>query len=253
MVAGNNAPLIGLATGSVSIDARAWELVVYVAMCLAIALFEECAVRGVVFPLFLLGAKRSKWGVLWAILLSSAVFGLLHLVNLLGGASLGAVILQVGYTFLIGAMCGLVLMVTRSIWWCVGIHFVYDIGGLMSGNILSAGSVLWDTPTVVLTAVLSVLVVGYGLFVFWKSDSVAAAGELLGEPFAPPAGEEPSAGNQPAGEKPLMGKESSEESPSAGEASPVEKEPSAGSQSAGDDPSVGEEPSAEKKPPVDSR
>ena len=184
LVAINNAPIYALSTGAASVDAAGWELAIYLAECLFIGAFEECAVRGVVLPLFLVGSPRNKKGILFAILLSSAVFGLLHLVNLFSGAGIGPVILQVGYTFLIGAMCGLVLIRTRSIWWCVLIHFVYDIGGLMSGQILAAGSALWDVPTVIVTALLGVFAGIYGIVSYWRSDPVPAVDAMVGPPEA---------------------------------------------------------------------
>jgi hypothetical protein len=63
--------------------------------------------------------------------------------------------LQVGYSFLIGGMCAIVLLKTGSIWYCVLLHTVYDIGGTI---LYVGGGVRWDAVTVTITAVLGVAV-----------------------------------------------------------------------------------------------
>ena len=87
--------------------------------------------------------------------MSCAVFGLVHLVNIAIGASPGATLLQVGYSFLIGGMCAIVLLKTGSIWYCVLLHTVYDIGGTI---LYVGGGKRWDIVTVIITAVIGVAV-----------------------------------------------------------------------------------------------
>ena len=57
------------------------------------------------------------------------LLGLLHLFNLFAGASVGATFLQVGYSFLIGAMLSAVLIKTDNLWLCVLLHAGFDFGG----------------------------------------------------------------------------------------------------------------------------
>ena len=103
-----------------------------------------------------------------ALILSSAVFAVVHLVNLFMGAGLGATVLQIGYSFLIGGMCSVVLMKTGSIWHCVLLHAVYNFCGGVVPTL--GGGDWWDTPTVILTVVLSVLVTAYVVVMLFRMD-----------------------------------------------------------------------------------
>ena len=103
-----------------------------------------------------------------AIVLSGAVFSIVHLTNLFSGGSPGGVILQIGYSFLIGSMCAVVLLRTANIWACVLIHTVYDFGGLFVPNV--AQGKIWDGATVTITAVLGVLVFLWTVGLFLKTE-----------------------------------------------------------------------------------
>lgn len=154
-VAVNNAPIIGLATGNAYITDPAGGVLIMLAYCLAIGTFEEFAFRGLFFMMILEDRRKSTKQIFWTTAISSAVFGLVHLVNLAVGAGPGATLLQVGYSFLIGGMCAIVLLKTGSIWYCVLLHTVYDIGGTI---LYVGGGVRWDAVTVAITAVLGVAV-----------------------------------------------------------------------------------------------
>ncbi len=154
-VAINNFPLIGLATGNAYVTDPIGGVLIVVAYCLAIGMFEEFAFRGLFYLMILDGRRSSTKQIFWTTAISSAVFGLVHLVNLAIGASPGATLLQVGYSFLIGGMCAIVLLKTANIWYCVLLHFVYDLGGTI---LYLGGGVRWDTVTVIITAVLGVAV-----------------------------------------------------------------------------------------------
>jgi hypothetical protein len=78
------------------------------------------------------------------------------------GGGIGGVLLQVGYSFLIGGMCAIVLLYTRCIWLCVALHAIYDFGGFMIPT-LGTG-VIWDPITVVITTILGVFALVFMLF-----------------------------------------------------------------------------------------
>ncbi len=182
LIAVNNFPIIGLISGSVYVDSGLPKALLLVLACIGIGFFEETAFRGVIFPLLLSrllpavrkraeGRKPSRVSpetvaVFLAILLTSAVFGLVHALNLFIGGSPSAVIMQIGYSFLIGGMCAIVLLKTRCIWIPVFIHALYDLGGMLVEYL--GGGTLWDTPTVVLTVIVSVAVVAYFLVLLFR-------------------------------------------------------------------------------------
>ena len=89
-------------------------------------------------------------------LISSALFGLIHLANLLEGAGVVETLMQVGYSFLIGGMCSIVLLKTRNILPCILLHTIFDFCGSLIPT-LGSGEI-WNPPTILFTAVLAVAV-----------------------------------------------------------------------------------------------
>ena len=169
LVVVNNMPILSMLWGDAYLVHKApVYLFWFAAECLAIGLFEELAFRGVILLMFAEKRHTTRKGLFWSLILTSAVFGAVHLANILMGAGIGAVILQIGYSFLIGAMCAVVLLKTRNIWLCVLLHAVYDFCGTLVPT-LGAGT-WWDTPTVVFTAVLAVVTAAYLVWQFFRLD-----------------------------------------------------------------------------------
>ena len=166
LVVVNNLPILSLAWGDAYLVHTAPVYLVWFSLeCLAIGLFEELAFRGVIFLMLAEKRHTTRKGLLWSLILTSAVFGAVHLVNVLTGAGIGGVILQIGYSFLIGAMCSVVLLRTRNIWLCVLLHAIYDFCGHLLPTL--GGGTWWDTPTVIFTAVLAVATTAYLVWQFF--------------------------------------------------------------------------------------
>lgn len=158
-VAINNFPVIGTLKGNVDIYADGGHIAVYVFYCFSIGLYEEITFRGIIFPLCYVLLKDKKHRVFFSVALSSELFGLSHILNLIGGQSVGATVLQIGYSFLIGAMCGISLIATGNIYSAIALHFIYDVGGLiLDPSVKVAIGNQWDYLTVIITAVLGVVV-----------------------------------------------------------------------------------------------
>lgn len=179
LVAINNAPIVSLITGEVKVTASTVNIFLYVFYCISIGFAEEFAFRGLIFPLCLKITENKKFGAFWAIAINSAVFSLSHLVNLFNGYSIGAVALQVGYTFLIGAMCAIIFALTKNIFSAVIIHVVYDVGGLMCGTIAVGNQ--WNNLTIIITAILGVLVCAYMVYKTFKLDGKQLKGQYFTE------------------------------------------------------------------------
>ncbi len=174
-VAINNFPFSQVIRGGAVIDSPWWMIALLALECFAIGFFEETAFRGVVFLGILKKRPTSKKWTFCSILLSSAVFGLIHIINLYHSSPL-AVIMQIGYSFLIGAMCSVVLMRTANIWLCVILHGLFNFCGAVVPT--CGHGELWDTFTVVLTASIAVLVTVYMIFIFFSADSRILDGVL---------------------------------------------------------------------------
>ena len=159
VIAVNNFPFLAYIRGDAYISEGILEIILFAVMCLGVGLFEELAFRGCVFTLILRNKRSSRADVFWSIVLSSAVFGVIHLTNLFAGASFGSVFLQIGYSFLIGAMCSVVLIKTGNVFCCAIIHAVYNFAGTVIPT-LGGGDML-NVPTVIITAIIALAVATY--------------------------------------------------------------------------------------------
>ena len=149
-----NFPFTALLGGKAVI--QRWDLLwLFIIKCAAIALIEEIFFRALLVPLFMTRFEKNRHRVLICVICTSALFALMHLVNLFFGAGIGATAMQVGYTFLIGCMLAVMLIRTKNIWLCVGVHFLFDIGGTIVTDIGSGP--FQDTVFWILTAVAGVL------------------------------------------------------------------------------------------------
>ncbi|MBQ8141397.1 MAG: CPBP family intramembrane metalloprotease [Clostridia bacterium] len=176
LIAINNFPIISYFSGNAYISGSKPEILFYFLQCLCVGLFEELAFRGCIFMMVLQRRRRSTKDLFWAIVISSAIFGAIHLVNIFAGASPISVILQIGYSFLIGGMCSVILMKTGCIWHCALIHAVYNFCGGVVPEL--GGGVIWDTPTVILTVVVSLAVAAYVIFSLLRID-VKKVGDIF--------------------------------------------------------------------------
>ena len=114
-------------------------------------------------------------GTVLIVLLSSALFGLTHLLNLFSGAAVGATALQVGYSFLIGCMLAVVYLHTGSLCGCIFLHAVYNFGGMLVPTLgQGAFADIWNLPTVLITAVLAVFAIVFYLRLLLREDALRA-------------------------------------------------------------------------------
>ena len=86
-VAINNFPIIPYFSGKAHIDAALSAVLFYALQCLFVGFFEEMAFRGCIFMLVLGRHRKSSFDIFLSIVISSAIFGAIHLVNILAGAS----------------------------------------------------------------------------------------------------------------------------------------------------------------------
>ena len=162
----NNLPIYPLLTGLARVTASGGMIWLLALECFCIGLFEEACFRGVILLGFLEKRRATKKGQLFAILLSSAVFGAIHLVNLFFGASPVAVLMQIGYSFLIGAMCSVVLLKTANLWLCVLLHATFDFCGALVPT-LGEGRI-WEPFTITLTVLIALATTLFYTVAFFK-------------------------------------------------------------------------------------
>lgn len=151
LVAIANFPFGALLGGEATVQ-RTDLLWVFFASCLLVGITEELFFRGIVLDFVTEKMPSKPFG---QVIVSSTVFALWHLTNLLFGADIGSTLLQVGYSFLVGAMLATTMLVTRNIFLCIAIHALFDVGGslvLILGN-----GVAWTTSFWIATVVCGVV------------------------------------------------------------------------------------------------
>lgn len=123
-----NFPFTALIGGPAKI-LRTDLIALFILECLSIGFMEELLFRGLLQDTVnqLLENKPNR--EIFTVLITSAIFGLSHLLNLFAGADIGATFLQVGYSFLIGAMLSAIIIKTNNIWLCVILHAMFNAGG----------------------------------------------------------------------------------------------------------------------------
>lgn len=163
----NNLPIIGLISGNAYVTRGAEYIAVFALYSFSIGLFEEFAFRGVLFPAILERRRGSRREIFLSTVVCSALFGAVHLINLFAGAGPGGVILQTGYSFLIGGMCSVVLLRTGCVWICVALHSVFDFAGYLVPKL--GDGIIWDAATVTITALLGVCVLAFMLYVMSRT------------------------------------------------------------------------------------
>lgn len=161
----NNFPIFAYFDGRTDLVEPVYTVYLFALECLSIGFFEEIIFRGLILTLFLKKLPKTKQGVFQAVVLSSLVFGAVHLLNLFTGASFGNTILQIGYSFLVGMMWAVMYLKTKNIWIVMALHASYNFFGqviFQLGNVTNR----YDVYTIVITLLLSVLVTVYSLLIF---------------------------------------------------------------------------------------
>ena len=176
VIAINNFPFVSYFSGDCRVEAAPISILYFALICLGVGFFEEMAFRGCAFMFILKSRTQSRAKIFLAVFLSSVVFGLVHFVNIFFGASPISVLLQIGYSALIGALCSMVLLLTGNIWFCVILHALYNFcGGIIEGY---GSGIQWTYEEIIFTAVIAVIVTVYFFILFFKMP-LALANELF--------------------------------------------------------------------------
>ncbi|UQZ34510.1 CPBP family intramembrane metalloprotease [Paenibacillus sp. PK3_47] len=96
------------------------EVMYYLAFTLLVGFVEETLYRGLIFKTLL--AK----GVTTAVITSSILFSVTHMLNAIGGQSVPQTVLQVVYALLIGAVLVLLMLKNNNILPLIFFHFIHN-------------------------------------------------------------------------------------------------------------------------------
>jgi membrane protease YdiL (CAAX protease family) len=132
---------------------------------LAVGLFEETLFRGVVLHVLLSGWGNSRWGVVGSLILSSLLFGVLHMLNLLAGKAVREALEQ-GLSAMVSGLCyGALVLWAGSIWPAVALHDA--VNAAVNVQVASIANYGEPAGANVRMALLALPVLGYVLVLLW--------------------------------------------------------------------------------------
>ncbi len=127
----------GLTNGFREISALHW--IGLLGLALLVGFVEETVYRGLILNLML------KKGIHIAVLTSSVLFSLTHLLNLVGGQDLAATLLQLAYAFLVGVSLALLYIRHKTLLPLIAFHFLHNFTQFL---VKEQASVLFDSLVV---------------------------------------------------------------------------------------------------------
>jgi membrane protease YdiL (CAAX protease family) len=127
----------GLTNGFREISALHW--IGLLGLALLVGFVEETVYRGLILNLML------QKGVRVAVLTSSLLFSLTHLLNLVGGQDLAATLLQLAYAFLVGLSLALLYIRHKTLLPLIAFHFLHNFTQFL---VKEQASVLFDSLVV---------------------------------------------------------------------------------------------------------
>lgn len=155
IIAINNFPFFSYFNGNFTILVEDFQIG-YLLAVLMIVISEEVVFRGIVFPLLLIKLKNDKHRYIKSLILSALIFAFVHIFNIFAGGNVVYNLLQVLYSFAIGAVLSFLMVKTGNILVPILIHYVYNLGGMLSTFSLTYGYV-FSTGQIILTAVVAVI------------------------------------------------------------------------------------------------
>lgn len=120
-------------------------------LTLSIGMAEEIYFRGIICNVWL------EKGPYKAMVISSVLFGISHLMNIAGGAGMLATLLQICFAFIYGLVLALIFIRSGTLITCVLLHALHDMCSFISAD----GTV---TVNVVLGAVQTLILVMYLIY-----------------------------------------------------------------------------------------
>ena len=127
---------------------------------LAVGFSEEFFFRGIILKIL------RKDGVLYSIIVSSIVFGLLHASNLLGGANVLYTLLQIIYALLFGLVAASIVTLHQSLTPVIIWHFLHDFLAFSMGDRIHGVEVELSPLMIVLSIVQILVMLLYTIYLY---------------------------------------------------------------------------------------
>lgn len=162
-------PAAAIALGAQGAAGELERLGRWLAIAALVGFVEEVAFRGLILR------DLASVGVRRAAIISAVLFGLMHGVNPLFGAGLGATVLQVVYATAMGFAFAAVALRTGTIWPLVFIHALIDLVGFVAADGTTATGLAG--ADVLVAAVYITMFTAYGVLVL-RTVRIAPGGSV---------------------------------------------------------------------------
>lgn len=151
----NNFPFSAFFQGRTTWIEPNLRLILFMVECLSVGFFEEIVFRGILLTLLVHLWAKHRQGMLLSIIVSSAIFGIAHLFNVYD-LGVQAMMLQIGYSFLMGMLWAVMYLKTKNLWMVMLMHATYNFFGQV---LFTMGSVQqrFDLLTIILTTILAIV------------------------------------------------------------------------------------------------
>ncbi len=156
----NNFPIIAFLGGRAQLIDPIYRVFLFFIECLSVGFFEEIIFRGLLLMLLIERLSTKKHGIWIAVISSSILFGMIHLINLINGASLSGTLLQVIYSTLMGMLWAVMYLRTKNLWLTMVLHATYNFFGQVMFYLGTVNN-RFDTYTVSIMIILGCLVAVY--------------------------------------------------------------------------------------------
>lgn len=156
-----------------------YEVVALLLLTLTIGLFEEIMCRGWIQNEFIERFGKDRKGVIFSIVISGVIFGIMHITNLFFGQDLFTTLTQILSASIMGISFGAVYYKTKNIWAVIILHGLWDFAVLFA-SINAATSCVSITSTIdTITPILGFLALF--LSIFTSFPEIGMAMMLLGK------------------------------------------------------------------------
>lgn len=152
----------------------------FIAQMIAVGLAEEIIARAVIAQTLLEHYGTSRAGVWKAALLSGAIFGAGHLINLLASEPLG-VLMQCVFAASLGVLLAAIYFRTGNLWVTIFLHSFMDIVALWTGGIYGTETVTEAISGYNTTQLLSVLIYGLPVLYLLRKKKIGTVALYFGQ------------------------------------------------------------------------
>jgi membrane protease YdiL (CAAX protease family) len=152
--------------GTIVIDTSKPELIIlYILLNLSVGFVEEILCRGTILTVMMQKWGSTKKEIYFSVIVSSLLFGLLHITNFIAGRStLLITVTQITYALFFGVFFSACLLRNNSIWPVIITHAVFDMFGSL--NEIALGGNFGEIQETTLEGALISIAITLPLFIY---------------------------------------------------------------------------------------